>query len=82
VNKKKLLQKLLSRPTNVRFKDLIALVESFGFRQSRVSGSHHIFVHPLVHELLNLQDVDGEAKPYQIRQFLQLIERYDLEMVD
>ncbi len=31
-------------------------------------------------EQLNLQDVGGEAKPYQIRQFLRLVERYDLRM--
>jgi len=31
-------------------------------------------------ELLNLQDVKGEAKPYQARQLLHLIERYDLHL--
>jgi hypothetical protein len=30
--------------------------------------------------LLNLQDVHGKAKPYQIRQFLKLVEKYNLEM--
>jgi hypothetical protein len=27
---------------------------------------------------VNLQNVDGEAKPYQIRQFLRLVERYNI----
>ena len=31
---------------------------------------------------LNLQDVRGQAKPYQIRQFLRLVERYALRMVN
>jgi hypothetical protein len=35
-----------------------------------------VFVHPDVRELINLQDVRGQAKPYQIRQFLRLVERY------
>jgi hypothetical protein len=35
-----------------------------------------------VRELVNLQDVDGKAKPYQIRQFLRLVERYNLTMED
>jgi len=35
---------------NISFSDMIALVEAFGFRLSRVSGSHHIFSHPLVQE--------------------------------
>ncbi len=33
-------------------------------------------------ELVNLQDVDGKAKPYQIRQFLKLVERYNLQLGD
>jgi hypothetical protein len=46
----------------------------------RVSGSHHVFVHPEIPELINLQAVRGKAKPYQIRQFLKLVERYDLKL--
>jgi predicted RNA binding protein YcfA (HicA-like mRNA interferase family) len=46
----------------------------------RTSGSHHIFSHPDVAELVNLQDVKGEAKPYQIRQFLRLVEKYNLRL--
>jgi hypothetical protein len=37
-------------------------------------------VHPEVPELLNLQSAGGEAKPYQVRQFLRLVERYSLTM--
>ncbi len=45
-----------------------------------MSGSHHIFVHKNIPELLNIQEVGGEAKPYQVRQFLRLVERYNLKM--
>ncbi len=31
-------------------------------------------------ELFNLQEVAGEAKPYQIRQFMRLIERYNVTL--
>jgi predicted RNA binding protein YcfA (HicA-like mRNA interferase family) len=82
MRKRKLLQKALSNPQNLRFKEMIALIELFGFRLSRVKGSHHIFVHPDVQELINIQDVGGQAKPYQVRQFLKLVERYDLEPGD
>ncbi|MCP9469925.1 MAG: type II toxin-antitoxin system HicA family toxin [Nitrospira sp.] len=58
------------------------LIEAFGFELKRVSGSHHIFVHPAIAELVNLQEVGGEAKPYQIRQFLRLVERYNLRLED
>ena len=67
---------------NVSFADMRRLVEAFGFELRRTSGSHHVFVHPGVRELLNLQEVRGQAKPYQIRQFLRLVERYALSMED
>ncbi len=80
MNRRKLLARILSGSTNVRFGDMVNLVEGFGFRISRVDGSHHIFVHPEIAELVNLQKVGGQAKPYQIRQFLKLVEKYDLRL--
>lgn len=79
MRKWKLLKKVLARPENTRFAELITVVEAFGFRLSRVRGSHHIYTHPRVNELLNLQNRNGKAKPYQIRQFLNLVEEYDLD---
>lgn len=58
------------------------IVEAFGFRLDRVSGSHHIFLHPDIPDLINLQNVKGMAKPYQIKQFLKLIEKHDLHLKD
>ena len=80
MKKRKLLQRILANPQSVVFGEMVTLVEAFGFRLSRVNGSHHIFVHAGVRELVNLQNVNGKAKPYQVRQFLKLIERYDLEL--
>ncbi|MBU1694359.1 MAG: type II toxin-antitoxin system HicA family toxin [Verrucomicrobia bacterium] len=82
MNKRKLLQKILNGSKNVRFQDMTLLVQAFGFRQSRASGSHHIFTHPGIPELVNLQEVRGQAKPYQIKQFLKLVERHNLVMED
>ena len=67
---------------NVVFRDMINMVEGFGFRLERISGSHHIFIHPAIPELVNIQEVKGEAKPYQIRQFLRLVERHNLKLED
>ncbi|MEA1927914.1 MAG: type II toxin-antitoxin system HicA family toxin [Candidatus Auribacterota bacterium] len=61
---------------------MVVLVEGFGFTLSRMRGSHHIFVHQKIPELINLQNVKGTAKPYQVRQFLKLVERYDLLLED
>jgi hypothetical protein len=64
--------------TNVAFADLQGLVKATGFALSHVKGSYHIFIHPDVPEQLNLQPWKGEAKPYQIRQFLVLVRKYRL----
>ena len=81
MNRRLLLRRLVRGATrNVAFPDMVDLIEGFGFRLSRVRGSHHIFMHPGIPELLNLQEVRGQAKPYQIGQFLRLVERHDLTL--
>ena len=78
--RRQLLQRLLSGSRNIRFADAVACAEALGFQLSCVNGSHHIYVHPAVPELVKLQNVKGQAKPYQVRQLLQLIERYNLQL--
>ena len=80
--RRRLLQKLLSGSKNIHFTEAVACAEGFGFRLSRIHGSHHIYIHANVPELLNLQNVNGQAKPYQIKELLRLIERYNLPMED
>jgi predicted RNA binding protein YcfA (HicA-like mRNA interferase family) len=78
--KKKLFNKLLSGSKNIRFSEATACAESFGFCLDRTNGSHHIYVHQDIPELLNIQNVKGKAKPYQVKQLLQLIEQYNLQL--
>ena len=80
MNNRKRLQKVLRSPQNVRFGEMVTLVEAFGFELLRVSGGHHIFGRAGIAEQLNLQNVKGKAKPYQIRQFLAIVERYNLTL--
>lgn len=81
MNRKKLLMRL-ARGTmqNVSFDDMVNLIEGYGFRLARTTGSHHIFVHNDIPELANLQKVGNKAKPYQIRQFLRLVSRYNIPL--
>ena len=67
---------------NARYSDVSRLLDALGFRLVRISGSHHIYGHPKIPEVINLQDVRGEVKPYQIRQMLRLIEWYNLGLED
>lgn len=62
MNKRKMLQKLIAAPHNVRFAEFRTLVEAFGFAPVRVSGSQHIFEYPGIPELINIQNVRGQAK--------------------
>ena len=80
MNPKKLFQKALERPKNFAFHDLLNLARAFGFELSRISGSHHILVHPDVDRPHNLQEVGGKAKPYQVRQFIRLVEENNLSL--
>lgn len=76
--KRKAYERLKENPKNVRFQDLCRAVELFGFRYRGGRGSHMVFVRDGVSEILNFQEVEGKAKPYQVRQFLKIVEKYNL----
>jgi predicted RNA binding protein YcfA (HicA-like mRNA interferase family) len=78
--KQKLFAKILSESKNIQFSEFLRLLEAFGFQLARINGSHHIFRHPMFPEQLNLQNKNGQAKSYQIKQFLRLVEEYNLTM--
>ena len=81
MNRRRLLAKLRQgHLQNVVFQDFVELVKGYGFQKVRQEGSHRAFAHIQVQEILNLQPVNGEAKPYQIRQFLHLVEKYNLQL--
>ena len=81
MNKKKLLTKILNGSyQNISFNDFVTLIEGFGFEFVRQKGSHQIFWNDDIKESINIQNVDGEAKPYQVKDFLKIIEEYDLKL--
>jgi predicted RNA binding protein YcfA (HicA-like mRNA interferase family) len=82
VNRRRLLRRLLAGSLNVSFSDMVNLIEGFGFARRRVTGSHYIFKHPRVPRVVNLQNDGGQAKPYQVRQVLALVEEYKLRLED
>ena len=82
MKKRKLLEKIISGSKNIRFAEATALAEAFGFKLDRINGSHHIFLHPGIPELINLQNVKGKVKSYQLKQLLNIIEQHNLQMED
>ncbi|MDI3498160.1 type II toxin-antitoxin system HicA family toxin [Archaeoglobus sp.] len=71
-------ESLKRNPKNVRFEDLCKAAELFGFRFRGGKGSHRVYAREGVKEILNFQNVRGKAKPYQVRQLLKVIEKYNL----
>ena len=81
MNPERLLRKLESGQfNNVAFRDVRRLMEALSFRLARTSGSHNIYSRADVQELINLQETGGDAKPYQLRQLVRLLVRYDLTL--
>ena len=66
--------------SNVRFGDFVRLIEAFGFRLDRTRGIHYIYRHDEIPDSVNIQSAGGQAKEYQIRQFLWLVEHYNIEL--
>jgi hypothetical protein len=61
--------------TSFAFRDVCDVLRTLGFEE-RIRGSHHVFSHQGVPEILNLQARGGKAKAYQVRQVRDVIERY------
>ena len=78
MNPRKTLELVLRAQGSVAFRDLERLVVRLGFRLDRVSGSHHIYMHPKVKRPLNIQPIGKDAKPYQVRQLRDIIVEFRL----
>lgn len=80
MNRRRLLARLMTGAYNVSFDDFDNLIRGFGFELRRSSGSHRIYARPGIPDRVNIQARKGEAKPYQVRQFLDLIEKHQLRL--
>jgi hypothetical protein len=80
MNSQKLLRKALENPRGLRFAEALKLAQAFGFQLDRINGSHHILKRAGIPELVNLQNVRGMAKPYQVRQLVKLVEMHNLTL--
>ena len=76
----KLYEQLLTNRRQLTFAEFIRLVEAFGFRHYRTNGSHQIYIREGIHEQVNAQPKGKDAKYYQVRQFLNIIEKYNLTL--
>lgn len=63
---------------SVAYRDFEKLLGAFGFTLDRTSGSHAIYIHPLIPRPFPVQPDGKDAKRYQVREFLELVEQYSL----
>ena len=80
--KQKLFQKIVNSQKNVRFDDLVLLAQYLGFEIKEINGSHHQFRHSVLKAQLNFQPNRDQAKSYQVRQLLKLIEELGIQLED
>ena len=64
--------------TNVRFNELLLVAMAFGFEFKGMKGSHVVYSRCDLKEILTFQNVNGKAKPYQVKQLIDLIDKYNL----
>jgi len=77
----KLYQQLLSSSSrSISFRDFERLLRAFGFEFDRTVGSHRQYIHPDIPRAFPVQPDGKDAKRYQVREFLELVERYALRM--
>lgn len=78
MNKKDQFHSLKENPKNIRFEEFCNILTSFGFIHKGGKGSHRVFTKEGIPEIMTIQNCEGKAKPYQIRQFCKLVEQYHL----
>lgn len=77
----KLYEHLLSnRGGTLSFRDFERLLSAFGFRHDRTVGSHRQYVHSIIPRPFPVQPSGKDAKRYQVREFLDMIDEYGLSM--
>jgi hypothetical protein len=76
------LQEKMLRGGLLSFAEFERLLAAYGFVLDRVKGSHHIFKHPGIGDRINAQPDGKSAKPYQVRQFIVMIEANGLSLDD
>ena len=82
MNSKKLLERIRKDRNNVRFSDLERLLTDLGFQLDRVNGSHCTYIHAYASNITIQPDQNNQAKNYQLKQVLTMIDIYGLKLED
>lgn len=72
--KDKLLDKAINNPDGISFDDFCTIMKHQGWILDHQRGSHQIWYSPMSFRL-SVQDRNGKAKGYQVKQFLSRLEQ-------
>jgi len=80
MNLTEIVGKMRSNPSGVRFADLCKVCDHYFGQARQSSGSHRVYKTPWIGDpRVNIQNSNGQAKAYQVRQVLKAIERLEVE---
>jgi len=75
-----ILQRMRRRPTNARYTDLARVCDAYFGRPRQQGSSHRVYKTPWAGDpRVNVQNDQGKAKAYQVRQVLKAIDRLEKE---
>ena len=63
---------------NIKFTDFQNLIIDLGFKFIRQNGSHKIYYHYGIREIMNIQSDGNKAKDYQVKQLRNIILKHNL----
>jgi hypothetical protein len=75
----KLIAAIRNNPKNVGFEDACKVARLLGFTAAG-AGTHRAYSRPGEPVLLNFQNRNGKIKPYQARQLIVMIDKYENEL--
>lgn len=75
-----ILEKLRRNPTGARFTELCKVCDYYFGEARQVGGSHRVYKTPWIGDpRVNIQNDNGMAKSYQVKQVMKAVERLEAE---
>lgn len=62
----------------MRFNEVLLVAMAFGLEFKGMKGSHVVYSRCDLKGILTFQNVNGKAKPYQVKQLIDLVDKYNL----
>jgi len=75
--REKLLAAIRNNPKGVRFADACKAAETIGFVRAGGKGSHAVYARAGEPAILNFQNRSGDIPPYQARQLIEMLDKYE-----